>query len=182
MSKALATAVAVVLVAGAASAIALTAGSSRHDAASPPAGWIVQRSPLGATLAAPASWRPARGDPDTLSAVERNATGSLVGYLNLTPRQGDETAAQWERFRLGHLRGDHEHAVRAIAYSPSVRLAGGRGACLTDAYTTTTGARYEELACIVEGRRSAVVVGAAPPARWAAQEPVIAKAIASAQP
>jgi hypothetical protein len=151
-------------------------------AASTPAGWFRQRSPLGATLAAPASWRPERADRNALTAVDRGRAGALIGYLNLTPRQGGERAAGWERFRLGHLQADGEREVRAIAYAPSVRLAAGRGACLTDTYTTSTNARYEELACIVEGARTAVVLGAAPPTRWATEAPIIAQAIAAATP
>jgi hypothetical protein len=147
-----------------------------------PAGWLTQRSPLGATLAAPRAWAPERGDRDSLTAVEHGPGGALIGYLNLTPRQGGESAADWQRFRLEHLRGDNERAVRVIAYSPRIRLAGGRAACLTDQYTTSTNARFQELACIVEGTRSAVVLGAAPPERWGTQEPVIARAIAAARP
>jgi hypothetical protein len=149
--------------------------------ASAPSGWRLARAPSGATLAYPASWRPLAGDPGTLSAVQRDGTGHVVGYLNLTPRQGSERAANWVSFRPAHEREEGDRDVRVIAAS-SERLPAGAGTCLRDSYTTITHARYVELACLVEGPHPAVVLGAAPPQQWTAQEPVIARAIAAARP
>jgi hypothetical protein len=144
-----------------------------------PAGWRVQRTPLGATLPYPGSWREVAGDSGTASAVLRDAAGGYLGYLNLTPRQGAESAASWSSFRPAHNRAEGDRDVRVLAAARDVRLRDGSGACVEDAYTTVTGIRYVELACLVSGARSAVVVGAAPPAQWHAQEPVIARAISA---
>jgi hypothetical protein len=49
-----------------------------------------------------------------------------------------------------------------------------------DTYTTATGARYVELACLIAGRRtSVVIVGASPPSDWARVEPLLERAITS---
>jgi hypothetical protein len=47
-----------------------------------------------------------------------------------------------------------------------------------DSYRTESGHRYREIACIVAGRSATtVIVGAAPPARWAHEAPTIERAI-----
>jgi hypothetical protein len=161
--------------AGAATATAAAAATSI------PAGWRLARAASGATLAYPASWRALAGDPGTLSAVQRDGAGHIVGYLNLTPRQGSERAGNWVSFRPAHEREEGDRDVRVIAAS-SKRFPAGAGTCLRDSYTTITHARYVELACLIEGAHPAVVLGAAPPRRWAAEEPLIAGAIAAARP
>ena len=50
---------------------------------------------------------------------------------------------------------------------------------MVDDYRTDV-ASYRELACIVDGKRATTVaVGAAPPAAWARQGPLIERAIAA---
>jgi len=49
-----------------------------------------------------------------------------------------------------------------------------------DAYTTRTGLRFTELACIVTGSRATtVILGAAPSSRWRAAAPQIERAISA---
>jgi hypothetical protein len=122
---------------------------------------------------------PLSGDPGSLSAVLRGPGGSIAGYLNLTPRSGAERLSNWVSFRPRHERGEGDRDVRVIS-ARRTRLRSGPAECVEDSYTTRTGARYVELACLVEGARPAVVLGAAPPAEWAAQEQVLRRAIAAA--
>jgi hypothetical protein len=145
-----------------------------------PAGWRVQRTELGAALPYPRNWHALTGDHGTASAALRDTAGDYVGYLNLAPRQGAESVASWSSFRAAHNRAEGDREVRVLAAARGLRFRDGPGACVEDSYTTVTGARYMELACLISGAHSAVVVGAAPPAQWRAQEPLIARAIASA--
>ena len=113
-----------------------------------------------------------------MAALARD--GSFIGYLNLTPRQGAETIDNWSRFRVAHNADEHERDVTTLASATALHFGSGRGSCIRDAYTTTTGARYIELACLVAGRRaSVVVVGATPPAAWGRMAPLLERAISS---
>jgi hypothetical protein len=144
-----------------------------------PAGWRGQRTPLGATLPSPPAWREVAGDRGTASAVLSDPAGRYLGYLNLTPRQGAEHVASWSSFRPAHNRAEGDRDVRVLAAARGLRFRAGSGACVEDSYTTATGARYIEVACLISGSHPSVVVGAAPPAQWSAQEPVIARAISA---
>jgi hypothetical protein len=167
------------------SALTATTGSSGTfaaltESASPPAGWHQARTPAGAALDYPPAWHAVRGDRGTLSAALQDASGRFLGYLNLTPRQGAERESNWTVFRAAHNRAEGDRQVRVLASVRGLRFRGGRGACVQDSYTTSVGTRYIELACLIEGGRSAVVVGAAPPQQWHAQAPVISRAISTA--
>jgi hypothetical protein len=122
---------------------------------------------------------PLAGDRGTLSAVARDTGGRIVGYLNLTPRQGAETLSNWASFRPRHERSEGDRAVRVLGAGPML-LRSGRAQCVRDSYVTSTGAPYVELACLVEGRRPGVVLGAATPAQWREQQAVIRRALATA--
>jgi len=148
-----------------------------------PAGWLTAQLPSrNASIAYPPSWRTFQTDPGTIS-VAPAAGGPLVGYLNLTPRQGGETAANFSGFRLAHNREEGDRAVRRLASSVGLRFQGGHGSCVADAYLSRVKANpYREVACFVQGSRaSTVVVGAAPPAQWPRQGPIIERAISSVQ-
>lgn len=146
-----------------------------------PAGWSAQRLPgWPARLPAPAGWRPASGDPGTRTMILRDRSGRIAGYLNATPRQGGETPGDWRRFRVHHNREEEERAVTLEASASGLRFRTGHGSCVIDSYGTSSGARYRELACIVAGRSATtVIVGAAPPSRWAEEAPAIRRAIDS---
>lgn len=143
----------------------------------PPPGWRLARTPAGATLPYPAGWRLARGDVGTVTAALRDRAGRYVGYLNLTPRQGAERVSNWTAFRPAHDRDEGDRRVRLMAAGARLRFRDGKGACVKDSYATSSGERYVELACLIDGRHPSVVVGAAPPGRWPSQAATIERAI-----
>jgi hypothetical protein len=152
------------------------------DPRHPPRGWKLARLPSGAaTLAYPRTWRPIRTDPGTVSVALIGRAGSIRGYLNATPRQGTETPANWQSFRIQHLRQEHLTDVRLIASAERLPFRSGQGSCVIDSYRTSR-AHYREIACLVAGiRTSLVVLGAAPSKTWPQQSGTIERAIASIQ-
>ncbi|MGH2939226.1 MAG: hypothetical protein ACRDPE_14035 [Solirubrobacterales bacterium] len=144
-----------------------------------PAGWTTRRLPGSpARLSAPPGWRAAAGDPGTKTMVSRAPSGHIIGYLNATPRQGDERAANWPRFRLDHNRDEGVRNDTLLAAADELQFRSATGSCVLDSYTTSTGNRYREIACLVFGRRATtVIVAAAPPSRWAAEAPLLDRAV-----
>lgn len=147
-----------------------------------PHGWLSMRLPNGAALTYPRGWKIVAGDHGTATAALLDGHGGYLGYLNLTPRQGEETQGNWGSFRPRHNGAEGERAVTLQASARGLRFRAGRGACVRDAYTTATGTRYVEIACLVGGGRAAsVIVGAAPSRDWAVQGPMIERAISALQ-
>jgi hypothetical protein len=143
-----------------------------------PKGWNVVQIPTGAQLAYPPGWDKARGDPGTATAALLGAGGQYVGYLNVTPRQGDETLTGWASFRVSHNADEGDRDVKRLAAATGLRFLDGTGSCVEDSYTTSVGARYTEIACIVKGpSTTSVIVGAAPPVSWAQVSPQLERAI-----
>jgi hypothetical protein len=148
--------------------------------AAAPTGWPAARIPAGAVMPYPAGWRRIHGDAGTATAVLRDAENHFLGYLNLTPRQGAEALGTWAAFRTAHNAEEGDRAVTTFAAATGLRFRTGRGSCVRDGYTTSTGHHYIELACLVQGPRAAsVIVGAAPPATWAGTAPLIERAISA---
>lgn len=146
-----------------------------------PSGWQVVRIPDGATMPYPPGWTVIRGDRGTATAALLDADHRYLGYLNLTPRQADETLAGWAAFRVHHNVEEGDRNLRRLASRTAVRIRGGRGSCVEDAYTTSVGTRYIEIACLVAGKRSTVVVvGAAAPGSFARVAPMLEAAISAA--
>ncbi len=146
----------------------------------PPSGWATARIPVGAAISYPPAWTKVKGDPGTATAALFGPAHVYVGYLNLTPRQGTETLGNWGRFRVGHNAEEGDRNVRTLSLTTNRPLGGATASCVEDAYTTSTGASYQEIACLLTGRRSSVVaVGAAPPDDWARVAPALERAIAS---
>lgn len=148
--------------------------------AAAPHGWATARLSTGATLAYPTAWRVLAGDRGTASAalLGSSAGERYLGYLNVTPRQGGETASGWSAFRVTHNRAEGDREVRLEAAGRNLRFRGGEGSCVRDSYVTVSRARYIEIACLVTGKRaSSVIVGASPPERWSQTSPVIERAI-----
>jgi hypothetical protein len=146
-----------------------------------PSGW--SSSPLPgwpSRLPLPPGWRREDGDAGTRTEAQRSSAGRITGYLNATPRQGSESARNWTGFRLEHNRDEGERDVTLLAAATNLHFRSATGSCVLDSYTTESGNRYRELACIVSGASATtVVVGAAPPSRWAAEAPTIEQAIDS---
>ncbi len=163
-------------------------GSATHRPAGPfgwlqpgatPAGWHVARIPSGAALSFPAGWTTITTDRGTASAAPAGRRGVFRGYLNATPRSGHETLANWSRFRVAHIASEGGRHVQLEASATGLRFGSGIGSCVIDRYTTST-ARFREVACIVADRTgTAVVVGAAPVDRWAAQRRQLERAVSS---
>jgi hypothetical protein len=145
-----------------------------------PPGWKTGELPShAARLAYPPGWRPIRTDPGTFSAALVGTRGEIRGYLNATPRSGDETLANWSRFRPGHNREEGDRQVVRDASATGLRFRAAHGSCVIDHYATAS-ARYREIACIARGSHATtVVVGAARPADWARLAPAIERSIAS---
>ena len=145
----------------------------------PPAGWHSVRIRSGALLAYPSSWRRVSGDRGTATAELLDRAGRIVGYLNITPRQGPETLRNWTQFRPDHNREEGDTNVRTLASASGLRFRAGRGSCVKDSYTTTL-ARYVELACLVQGAAtSSVVVGASTPGQWQRISPILERSISA---
>lgn len=149
---------------------ALTMGTLRSAPA--PRGWRVARLPSHlATLAYPPGWRAIETDRGTFSAARTERDGLIVSYLNLTPRSGAETLANWTHFRPRHVSMDGGRHVRLLAAASGLSLGGGEGSCVIDSYSTSR-TSYREIACLVIGAHAGtVVVGAAQSAAWAEQAP-----------
>jgi hypothetical protein len=146
-----------------------------------PANWTTVRLPgSDARLSAPASWQPARSDPGTKTLVMRGPSGGIVGYLNATPRQGDENAADWAGFRVAHNRGEGDREERRLASARDLPFRSATGSCVIDSYLTSSGNRYREIACLVAGRSSTtVIVAAAPPSRWHSEGSLLRRAVSA---
>lgn len=165
-------------VAACGSASQSSAFSSLHPQAVP-ADWKLARIPSGAVLAYPPSWSIQHGDAGTATAALLGSDGRFLGYLNLTPQQGDETLSNWSSFRVDHNREEGDRVVKQLAAARGLRFLSGRGSCVKDAYTTQTGSRFVEIACLVAGARAeSVIVGAAPPSGWPRESATIERAIA----
>ncbi len=135
------------------------------ESTTPPATWLRLTVPSGlGTVPSPPGFRTVDGDPGTLSLALRNSTGTYLGYLNVTPRQGTETLQNWAAFRLTHLRGDDAVSVHEDASVESVRTATGVRSCVIDDYVTTVGHHhFHEVACyVMRGSAGSVVVAATP--------------------
>jgi hypothetical protein len=144
-----------------------------------PAGWKIARTPGGATLAYPPGWTPVKTDPGTASVALTDSGGRIDGYLNVTPKQGAETLADWSRFRPRKNTAEGDRNVRLLAAIGNARFRSARGSCVIDTYTTSV-TSYEEIACLVSGRSSSdVVVAAAPTALWQERSAPLERAVAS---
>lgn len=147
-----------------------------------PAGWTTMELPDGtAVLAIPPEATPLQGDPGSVSAGVAAPDGDLLVYLNATPGQGEESLANWPRFRLDHLTGEHAASATMLSARTGMAFRGGSGSCVDDSYVTSVGAhRYREIACFVTGTKgSSVLVAAAIADGWDLYRPLLEQAVDS---
>jgi hypothetical protein len=147
----------------------------------PPQGWGKVTTPSGdAILAYPPSFRFVRSDPGSITVAVGTFPHVYDGYLNVTPRQGEEQPRGFAAFRLDRL-GDEDTAVHEIAAGENVAFVRAVGSCVNDDYRTRVGDNhYEELACLVVGRRSEyVIVAGALFAEWDRFAPTLRTALAA---
>ena len=198
ISKRLAPAIVAGLALASAAALAACGSSSSASTSAPsqtrafawlhpapaPHTWHRSVLPSGAArLAYPHHWRSITSDPGTVTAAVRAGNKRIQGYLNATPQQGPETLSNWGTFRLDHNREEGDVDVTPIASATNLRFRGGaHGSCVIDGYTSSSGHRYREIACIVAGKSATtVVVGAAPPSAWQQQAPALERSISAFQ-
>ncbi len=131
----------------------------------------------------PPSMKASASDPGSVTAVSRDAKGIFHAYLNATPKQGNETLANFASFRVAHQREDVAASVTEIARASNVRFRGGTGTCVTDIYVTRAKHNsYREIACFVKGKGpGTVIVAAAPPTDWVTMGPLLKTAVAAYQ-
>jgi len=151
---------------------------------STPGGWSRSRSldsSSRASIAYPPTFAPIGGDAGTVSFAVRSRQNAVRAYLNVTPRQGDETLGDFAAFRVHLIAGDDDLHVRRESAAEGLVFQGGRGSCVTDDYLTRVGHHhYREIACFVVGDRGGVVViAAATTAEWNYFKPELHAAIAS---
>ena len=84
--------------------------------------------------------------------ASRTAGGEILGYLNVTPQQGEETLDDWSSFRPAHNREEGDTDLVPLASATALRFRGGVGSCVKDRYATESEHHYVELACIVRGQ------------------------------
>lgn len=163
---------------GAGTSGAGTGAFSWLHAQAPPVGWRVATIASGAAMAYPPSWKRERSDRGTYTAVLIDGRDHFVGYVNLTPRQGNESLANWSSFRVDHNHDEGDRNIKRLAAASGLRFRDGRGTCVKDAYSTVTNAHFVEIACLVAGHAGeSVIVAAAPPTDWARESATLERAI-----
>ncbi|MGN6378294.1 MAG: hypothetical protein ACTHNU_05030 [Gaiellales bacterium] len=171
-------------------AVAAACGGTHASRSGPGFGWL-QPGPAPSTwrmaaltsgdaaLPVPAGWRVIHGDPGTVSAAVYDGSDAIVGYLNATPRQGDESLRGWARFRTEHNADEGDADVRTLASAGGLHFRTGLGSCVEDRYRTSSSS-YREIACLVRGRHaSTVIVAAATPSAWGRLAPTLERAVSA---
>ena len=147
-----------------------------------PAGWHLVGLPDGkAVLAFPPVMHQVEGDSGTVTAARFGASGTYLLYINATPKQNNETLADWPDFRIDHLIDEDATTARLLAASHGIRFLGGTGTCVIDSYVTKIKAHhFTELACFVQGKTgSSVITAAAPTADWKSESGTLMRAVAA---
>jgi hypothetical protein len=158
------------------------AGFTWFRAKPTPGGWHRVSLPDGqAVLSYPGSLHALTSDQGTLSEGLTTKSGTVLVYLNVTPKQGAETLSDWPDFRVGHLLGDTASAAKITGRATGLEFRGGNGSCVLDSYITKKHANhYREIACFVQGAHAAsVVVAAAPAGDWGAYQGLLEEAVSA---
>jgi hypothetical protein len=168
------------------------ASAPRVSAPRGPFAWLKQTSlPQGWTqldgdssvgpLPLPPRFHAVAGDRGTLTAVLFGRGGAYLGYLNATPRQGDERLQGWPNFRLEHLRDDDARSAREDTAAQLVRTGPALRSCVIDDYVTRVGHHhFHEVAClVVQNSAGSVIVAATPSGDPAHVWAVLQRAVAA---
>jgi len=87
-----------------------------------PAGWRTVRIDNGAAMPYPPGWHLVAGDAGTATAVLPGPHHEFLGYLNLTPRQGEESLRNWTAFRVAHDAREGDRSVKTLAVGRRLRF------------------------------------------------------------
>jgi hypothetical protein len=156
------------------------AGFTWFRAGPAPPGWHSVALPDGgAVLSYPRSLRALPSDRGAVSEGLTTKAGTVLVYLNVTPKQGGETLRGWAAFRVEHLLDDDASAARMTGQATGLKFRGGTGSCVLDSYTTKAHANhYREIACFVQGaHRASVLVAATPEGDWGTYEGLLERAV-----
>ena len=132
-----------------------------------PATWRHHALPSGgAILSYPATFA-SGNDTDGVSRERLDRHGTVLVYLDVTPKQGPESLRDWPSYRLRVVRGE-SNDVHEDGHAFGLSFRGGRGTCVLDDYRTRVeNHHYREIACFVGGRRHAsVLIAAALESQW----------------
>jgi hypothetical protein len=148
--------------------------------APPPSTWQLARLSGTAALAYPPSWHRIRSDPGTATAAVVVArTGLIAEYLNVTPKQANETLQNWATFRTAHNRDEGDTHEQVLAAARDLRFRDGHGSCVIDSYNTIR-TRYQEIACLVQAPAGeTVIVAAGLAAQWSHDGPALERAVSA---
>ena len=164
-------------------AVADAAGSRvagfRWFAAAPaPATWRHRALPSGAGILSYPATFVGGNDSDGISRERLDRHGTVLVYLDVTPKQGPERLRDWPSYRIGVLRGE-SNDVHEDGHAFGLSFRGGRGSCVLDDYRTRVESHhYREIACFVQGRRYAsVLIAAALESEWAPAAKTLERAV-----
>jgi hypothetical protein len=145
--------------------------------------------------AAPATWRhrtlpPDAGilyypatfvdshDKDGVARERLGGHGSVLDYLDVSPKQGPESLRDWPSYRLELVRAE-SNDVHEDGHAFGLRFRGGTGSCVLDDYRTRVeNHHYREIACFVQGHKHAtVLIAAALESEWARAAKTLERAV-----
>jgi hypothetical protein len=159
-----------------------SAGFTWFRARPAPSGWRrVSLVDGRAVLSYPGSLHAMTTDAGTLTEGLATKSGTVLVYLNVTPKQGNETLSDWPDFRVDHLLDDDASAAKMTGQATGLEFHGGSGSCVLDSYITKVHANhYREIACFVRGAHAAsVVVAATPAGDWATYRSLLEEAVSA---
>jgi hypothetical protein len=113
------------------------------------------------------------------AAVASSGNGLITEYLNATPRQANETLANWSSFRPAHNREEGDSQDQVLAATRDLRFRNGSGSCVIDRYRTSR-TQYTEIACLVQAPTAAtVIVAAGLTSHWPQEAPELERAVSA---
>ena len=163
----------------AADAAGSRAASFRWFAAAPaPATWRHRAlSPGAGILSYPATFV-SGNDRDGIARERLDRHGTVLIYLDASPKQGPESLRDWPSYRIGVVRRE-SNDVHEDGHAFGLPFRGGSGSCVLDDYRTRVkNHHYREIACFVQGRGHAtVLIAAALESEWARAVKILERAV-----